>query len=242
MRRMVLVTPGLNNRPEAMDPLVNTLRDSGVNCLTVALRFGQDAEPAEIAADWVSSVARGYDQCRQLGPLAPLHSLAYSLGAVVTLAFLRRTPSAVLDRLVLIAPPLALTGSAGLVRLLTPLRRLGIALPSLAPEEVRARSSTTLADYQAMLLLIKELNETPLSPNIAAAQTSVVLGTDDELVDGNGVRRWIEQRQLPWRTRTVSRGPAPHHLLLSELRSGTAAWKELTSEMLGHFGIRPTSQ
>jgi hypothetical protein len=239
---MVLVTPGLNNRPEAMDPLAHTLRESGLDSLTVALRFGQEFEPDAIAADWVSSVACGYDQCRQRDPRAPLFSLAYSLGAVVTLAFLRRTPSATLDRLLLIAPPLALTGTAELVRLLTPLRRLGMALPSLAPEEVRARSSTTLADYHAMLLLIKELNEAPLSPNIAGAQTSVVLGTDDELVDEKGVRRWIDQRKLPWRTRTVSRGPTPHHLLLSEPRSGAAAWKELTSEMLGHFAVKPAPQ
>lgn len=242
MRSMVLITPGLNNRPQAMDPLAHTLRECGLDSLTVALRFGQDFESDAIATDWVSSVNRGYHECRQRDPGAPLYSLAYSLGAVVMLAFLRRIPSAIVDRLLLIAPPLALTGTATLVRLLTPLRRFGMALPSLAPEEVRARSSTTLADYHAMLLLIRELNEAPLSPNIDGAHTSVVLGTDDELVDEKGVRRWIDQRQLQWRTRTVSRGPAPHHLLLSEPRSGAAAWKELTSEMLGHFAISPAPQ
>ena len=130
---MVLVTPGLNNRQEAMDPLVHTLRESGLDTLTAALRFGQDLEPDAIASDWVSSVARGYDQCRQRDS-RELYSLAYSLGAVVTLAFLRRTPSATFDRLLLIAPPLALTGTAELVRLLTPLRRLGMAFPASRPK------------------------------------------------------------------------------------------------------------
>lgn len=238
MPPMVLVTPGLNNRPQAMAPLAHTLRESGLDTLTVALRFGQDLAPHAIATDWVSTVARGYDECLHRASQTAPYSLAYSLGAIVTLAFLRRTPSTI-DRLLLIAPPLALTRTAALVRLLTPLRRLGLALPSLAPKDIRARSSTTLADYHAMLLLVAELNDAPLSPHIAATHTSVVLAADDELVDEQGVRRWIHQRQLQWPTRTVSGGPTPHHLLLSESRSGALAWKELTSEMRRHFRASP---
>jgi pimeloyl-ACP methyl ester carboxylesterase len=236
---MVLVMPGLNNRPEAMRPIVETLNDNGYRSRIIPLRFGQTLGPAAIAEDWVSSLAAAYNEARARAD-EPLHCVAYSLGAIVTLMFLQHTPNAFFERLFLIAPPLALTRSAGLVRLLTPFYRLGWSLPSLAPKEIRVRSTTTMADYQAMLTLIDHLNAASLSDNIRRIDAKLVLIAHDELVAAKGVEDWIKKRGLQWQLLRLQSGPQPRHLLLSELRTGSAAWRSLTHEMIGHFTSHST--
>jgi esterase/lipase len=241
----VIVAAGLNNRPEALHPLIETLNRCGYDCVRVAFRFGQHRTSDAIAHDWVSALSEAYARSRRQYASEHIHAAVYSLGALVTLTFLQRHEAAHLNRLFLIAPPLALTRPARLLRYVTPLRAIGAALPSLAPRDVRARSVTSLADYHAMLTLIDGLDRGPLPPNIRRAPTLVVMGANDEFVDTRGVREWIRRHELPWATRVIDKDPAgtaPRHLLLSELAVGPAGWGVLTGELIAHLGQQAPPQ
>lgn len=239
---VVLVAPGLNNNVHATQPLIAVLNGSGYDCLSVRLQFGRRLSSDEIAREWVAAIADAYAVARDGYRQHSIHSVAYSLGALTTLMFLQDTPAASLERLFLIAPPLALTRSAGLVRHLTPLRHVGAALPSLAPRSIRERAFTTLADYHAMLTLVNELNRIRVADNIRRAQVRCIVSAKDEMVDAAGVRAWIQQQGLDWTVRTLGKnltGSGPHHLLLSERSMGSEGWRALTGEMLAHFSHKP---
>ena len=226
-----------------MKPTIDALNASGFDCVAVHLRFGQQLSSDRIASDWVSAMADAYAICRARYDEGRIHSVAFSLGGLINLAFLQRTPAASVDGLFLIAPPLALRPSAALIRYLTPLRRAGLTLPSLAPRRIRARSFTTLADYHAMLMLIDELDRGRLADNIRRTRVRVVVSVKDELVDANGVSEWIRRRRVDWNVVILNKeggGWGRRHLLLSEWSLGREAWQVLTSEMVAHLsGAHP---
>lgn len=235
---VVLVAPGLNNQPVALQPLIEALNAHGYDCVSVRLLFGRRLSSDEIAREWVSAIADAYAAARARYPDGSIHSVAYSLGALTTLMFLQETPAASLERLFLIAPPLALRRSARLVRYLTPLRGLGLALPSLAPRSIRERAFTTLADYHAMLTLARKLNEVSLADNVRRARVGCIVGLKDEFVDAAGVGEWIQRHDLDWTLRILDKkltGSGPRHLLLSERSMGREGWQILTGEMIAHL-------
>ena len=239
-KEVVLVAPGLNNKPAAMQPLMEALNGHGYDCLSVRFRFGRPLTSEQVAEDWVSAIADAYAAARARYADGSIHSVAYSLGALATLTFLQQTPAASLNRLFLIAPPLALTRSAGLVRYLTPFRRVGLALPSLAPRSIRERSFTSLADYDAMLKLSRALHQVAVAANIRRARGSCIVSIKDELVDPAGVEHWIHRQGLDWSLRTLDKrliGGGPRHLLLSELSMGREGWDVLTREMISHLHV-----
>ena len=235
--QVVIVAPGLNNKPETMQPIIDALNGHGYRCVRVPLRFAQRLSSDRIASDWVSAFADVYDTCTARYDQGRIHSVAFSLGGLITLAFLQRTPAASLNALFLIAPPLALRRYAAVVRYLTPLRRLGLSLPSLAPRRIRARSFTTLADYHAMLMLTRELDRARMADNIRRTRGCVIAGAQDELVDGDGVSEWIRQR-LDWNVVMLDTKPGGWwhgHVLLSEGSMGHEAWDVLTKQMIAHL-------
>jgi pimeloyl-ACP methyl ester carboxylesterase len=238
LNQVAIVAPGLNNRPEAMQPLMATLNAHGYDCVCVRLAFGQRLSSDEIASEWVAALASAYDACHERYAEGRVHSVAYSLGGLVTLTFLQRTPAAAFERVFLIAPPLALTATGRLVSYLTPLRRLGLGLPSLAPRSIRERSFTTFADYHAMLLLVSELNRLSVADNVRRTRGRIIVDAADELVDASGVADWVRRQKLDWKVRVLEdclTNPRPRHLLLSEASMGSDAWRLLTGEMLGHL-------
>ena len=235
---VVLVAPGLNNNISAVQPLIEALNAHGYDCLSVRLQFGRRLSSDAIAREWVAAIADAYAAARDRYPDGSIHSVAYSLGAVTTLMFLQKAPAASLERLFLISPPLALRRTAGLISYLTPLRHVGLALPSLAPRWVRERAFTTLADYHAMLTLSRELNEVPLADNIRRARVGCIVSLRDEFVDAAGVGEWIRRQGLDWTLRILDKqltGSGPRHLLLSERSMGREGWHVLTGEMIAHL-------
>jgi pimeloyl-ACP methyl ester carboxylesterase len=235
---VAMIAPGLNNRPEAMEPLIEVLTANGYGCVRTTFEFGERLEPDAVAQKWIAGVAEAHALAEQRCGKGRACAVAYSLGAAVTLAFLRRMPAAFVARMFLVAPPLALTKPAALIRALMPLRRFGMALPSLAPTAIRARSSTTLTDYHALLSLIDEVSQPEIAANVRAASTKILVSDRDELVDCAGVREWVASRRLDWPVQVIHTAPPRsmrHHLLLSESTMGPDAWQLLTTELLRHL-------
>jgi len=242
-RGTVVVVPGLNNRPQAMNPLIGVLRHARFHAVRASLhQTHRDDRPSPdaLAGRWVDDVAAAHAAAVAYDARLPVFNLSYSLGAVATLRFLQVTPTAGLAAMVLLAPPLSLTRRARLVRWLTPLGGLGLALPSLAPARVRARSGTPVVEYAALLRLVDDVRLGGQARRLGRVPTRVVLSSADELVSRRGVRAWIERNRLgAWTVESLDVDPpgrTSRHLMVSRASVGDAAWRALTEALVDQFG------
>lgn len=242
-RGVVLVSHGLNTRPDVMDDLIGVLVAEGFHCQRISLYRDaptRRATPVAIVEGWLNAIAEAHAEVAQRYPGLPLHVLGFSIGALVSIRYLDLRPAPPFDRAFLLAPPVALTRTARLVRALTPLRRLGAVLPSAAPRAVRARPGTPLAEYAALLETVAAVEHLSRAEDLAAMPTRVVLDDRDELVSLPGVARWVHANGL--RSWTVERlaerrseGRTYKHLIVLENAIGTAAWTRLTDAIVSHF-------
>ncbi len=242
----VLVAHGLNNKAKVMDALISVLVDQGFHCLRISLHEeatgSSSVSPERIGEDWIDTMTNAYAELVERYPGSPIYNLSYSLGALVSIRFLDINHGAEFESMVLIAPPAALTWTASLVRFLTPLARFGIALPSAAPVEVRARRGTPLMEYAAMLQMLNQIQSLAEQEKLDQIQTLVVLDKNDELVSYEGVMDWLDQNNLThWSPKQlVDRAPESRtyaHLMVIEKALGRPAWETLTRDILAQFGV-----
>lgn len=249
-RGAVLVVHGLNTKPDAMNDLVQVMLAFGYHCQRVSL-YGdlptRRARSDAIVTGWTQALARAYAGTQTRWPGAPVYAMSYSIGALLTLHLLNVSPDVTFERMVLLAPPVALTRKANLVRLLTPLVPLGAVLPSAAPREVRQRWGTPVAEYAAMLSLVQRLHTVEEGQKLSRIPTSVVLDHRDELVSREGVRAWIRRNGLhSWQVHVLGRRDSPRrlprHLIVSRRALGPRAWERLTGEVVRHFDAAAPGQ
>ena len=239
---VVLVAHGLNNKPEVMNSLIDVLRAEGFHCLRISLhdRAVKRLSPAVIADGWLDTFTSAYGRLTHDYPSLPIYNLSYSLGALTTIRFLDMHPTVKFERMILIAPPVAFTRSASLVRFLTPLAQFGLVLPSAAPREVRARWGTPLKEYVAMLEISKDVQTLRNADELEAIPTEIVLDPDDELVSYSGVLSWLEAQHLDtWTSyRLPERQPEGRtyaHLMVLEKSLGSSTWLTLTERIIKHL-------
>ena len=242
-RGVVLVSHGLNTRPDVMDDLIGVLVAQGFHCQRISLyRDGptRRASPSAIVDGWLGAVGEAHAEAARRYPGLPLHCLGFSIGALVSIRYLDLQPTPPFQRAFLLAPPVALTRPARLVRALTPLRRLGAVLPSAAPRAVRARRGTPLAEYAALLETIAAVEHLSHAEDLAAVPTRVVLDERDELVSLPGVARWMHANGLrSWTVEPLadrrSAGRTYKHLIVLKDAIGSTAWTRLTGAIVAHF-------
>lgn len=241
-RGVAVVVHGLNNDPAVMDPLATMLAESGIECGRLSLYGGYDrtSSPEQVKKVWLSRMATARERARDRAGSDPVLLLGYSLGALVAIASLDQGNEPAVDRMALIAPPVALTRVAGLVRYIVFLSKFGIVLPSAAPRSVRQRWGTPLNEYAAMLDLSDSLQHVAGRGAVPATPTRVFAVPDDELVDLEGLRSWVETNNLElWSVVEVKdRQPEKRsysHLLVTEPSLGLNAWTWLQSELIDHL-------
>lgn len=245
-RGSVLVTHGLNNRPEIMTALIDELRTDGLDVLRVALPLDcgdPTLSASQIEEGWLETLGAGFEEL-SMRP-AELHfTLAYSLGAVATLAWLDACASCELDAMVLIAPPVRLRWAARGVYLLTPLRHLGMYLPSLAPKQYRQRSRVSLASYRALLNLTASTRALARREFFAEVPTSVFISKQDDFVSYRGLVDWVAVNRLDaWAVRPVAPSPDRdrfyHHLLVLPEHAGDGPWRKMVDQIRALFAPEP---
>lgn len=242
-RGVVLVGHGLNIRPEVMSGLVDVLVDEGFHCLCIGyLHEGATGRtsPAQVAERWLGTFTAAHAEASERFPDLPVHVLGYSLGALLPVVALDADAALAVESMVLIAPAVALTRLASLVRSLTPLANTGAALPTATPAALRSRSWTPLSDYAALLDLLERVETLGHPERLGAVPTTVVLDRRDELVSARGVEDWLARNRLTgWATTEVTgrvrpRGTSPH-LLVVEAALGTPAWQRLLDDVVDRF-------
>ena len=203
----------------------------------------QDA--GEVRDGWLQLFGRGVEIAQSLcGSGIPLYNLSYSLGALISLAYMNQGHATRFERMVLLAPPVALTPVARLIRFLTPLARVGITLPSAAPANVRARRGTPLSEYAALLQLNRSVRFIDRNSTIGRTQLLAILDRKDELVSYNGVLEWQRRNGLDCvEIETINHRESDRrtyaHLLVLESALGARAWQGLVAAILRHFEPEP---
>lgn len=240
-RGRVLVAHGLNTRPSVMDPLIRHLCAAGLSCLRVSLHPSHThrASARTVRHRWLATISEAHDRLVDASPSRPVHALGYSLGALVCVAHLASS-GARFDRMVLLAPPFALTRTASTVRGLTPLAGTGLALPSAAPAEVRLRRATPLSEYAALLSLVSDLQQLPQAQRLRRIPTLVLVDAADELVSARGVEGWIAANGLTaWSIERMQERRATRrtcrHMVLTEETMGAPAWHAMTDAVTTHL-------
>lgn len=153
---------------------------------------GQERDSRRILAAWHEAVDSQLGSVSRQGVVG----VGFSLGGLLlarTAAASERRP---IKGLVMIAPPLFTTLVASAVRLLTPLGRLGVSLPSRTPPAVRRHDRTGLSSYQAMLRSARETRVMFEGGPLADLPVRVVVSRSDPVVGYKRLERWIDRNGL----------------------------------------------
>lgn len=227
-----------------MDPIAGCLNHHGFHALRVSFH-DRASRPEGLPSCWLSEMAGGYRELEARYPELPVYNLSFSLGALVTIRFLELEGAARFERMVFLAPAIALTRRAGLVRCLRPLRSLGLSLPSVAPRSLRARDATPIAEYAAMLDLMDYARI--VSRRVGRIPTAVLASRRDEVVSFEGIESWMRRNRLEnWTLKAVHPEASPAPCLsyehLSVLETVRQPSSRLHREILRHFGVRTGSE
>ncbi len=253
-RGVALVLHGLNVRPARMIPLATCLAAAGVECLCLSLRGHgdnflrpptqtrrqnqqkQDDAAARLESFrrvsfvlWRDEVGAAYAIARarsdQLG--APLLLAGFSLGAALGCTLALTQPGVHFERMILLAPALALRRKSRVPLLFARWPRAVI--PSLAPAQYRANRGTPIAAYRALddaLTRFARGDRRRLD-----TPTLLLADPQDELVSYAGLQRLASQ-QPQWTLRPVVKsGYATaypvHHLVIDVEAVGVATWADI---------------
>lgn len=254
-RGVALVIHGLNLKPVRMRPLADELRRWGIAVVLCALRgHGENYTPlAGCAPDiarlatfrqvsytgWRAEVMAAYAAAHLLAQPtgAPIFLVAFSLGALLGCDLLVTAPTVHFDRMVLLAPALALRPHSHLPALLGCWPALTIR--SLAPRAYRCNPATPIAAYSALRTALLSLQR-HADANLNVP-TLVLIDPHDELVSLRGLRRLVQRRQLAqWRFYPVQKAQNRadlrfHHLILDADCVGPPIWQTMLAQIAAHI-------
>ncbi len=246
-RAAAMVVHGLNMKPENMDSVVELLRSSGVDTLRLALtgHRGDAGNFRNITRKtWLRDFAEGHaavkDHAREHH--VPQHFVGFSLGGLLVHDFLCEQRSARFDRMVLLAPAIALTRQAIVVRILELFRSLGhVMIPSLCHPHYRANEGIPIAAYNALLDSYRRIHQKHLrTSNIPSL---VIAHPNDELVSATRIKELIADYKLDqWSLLHVSSTQhllrlLYHHIITDPDTLGQKEWERVTCAIRNHFEL-----
>ena len=256
-RGVALVIHGLNLKPERMGPLADELRRWGIAVVLCALRgHGENYTPlAGCAPDiarlttfrqvsytgWRTEVMAAYAAATALAQptAAPIFLVAFSLGALLGCELLVTTPMVHFDRMVLLAPALALRPHSHLPALLG--RWPTLALRSFAPRAYRSNPATPIAAYRALHTALQSLQRH--GDGKLNVPTLVLIDPQDELVSLRGLRRWVQRLYLSqWHFYLVKKEAQRadlrfHHLMIDADCVGPTPWQTMLAQIAAHLSM-----
>ncbi len=234
IKSVALLLHGLNQHPRAFRALRKELRAGGAVTCSLFLRDHIPLASAKFSGSgkgWLEDVETAYNRLASQYPGIPRVAIGYSIGAALVLAFIEQHPDAHFDKFVFFAPAFSLRWPARAVRLLTPLRSLRLSIPSGSPKSYRVHSSTSLVSYRAALDICDSISQVADPQRLAHTPALVFLNDEDELIDSQGVRKWIKNNGLEsWKVMPLDPKPDadfPEHLFIDPASLGKGPWDEL---------------
>ena len=239
---VTLVIHGLNTKPDKMRPLGAELNAMKQDVLLVKLT-GHDQDlaafrqvtRATFLLDVEEAVKRASAESR--AKAKPLNLVAFSLGGLVAIDLVSEGRAA-FERMVLLAPALAVHGRSHLIKIFVPFGH-GFLVPSFSPEAYRANPGTSIAAYLALFESLSAIQATPLLK--ANVPTLVLIDQDDELVSASRLAALIRDKALTeWRLEAISANestvrPKYHHLIIDEPTLGPTPWRLMIEKIRLHL-------
>ncbi|RYY46428.1 MAG: alpha/beta fold hydrolase [Chitinophagaceae bacterium] len=234
---VTLVIPGLNVRPDAMEPMVQLLNSGGSDVYLVCLPGLQLNEGPANAADasaWQHQVKAAYRVAREAAAALslPLYFLGYSLGALLgQSALLSPGEGARFEKQVLLAPAMALRRRCYLLKAFIQFGRPAT-LPSFTPKGYRVHPFLPLSFYRVLFAEEQKL----WSAGPTNRPTLVLMDPADELVSLRKLQKQVQRFGLS-RYKLVllnkRRGLSGnyHHLILDEASMGRENWEKAKKEI-----------
>ena len=254
-----LLVHGLNTRPSSMDSLSRILKAAGIHVTPVILagheefsadttRAVQRARRAELRRAtrerWHADIEDGYRRLSEVAHDGQRFFVGYSLGALLGLELIL-AGRAQFDRMILLAPAVAMHGRNNLLRLLRPAADL--LLPSLMPRRLRVHRWTPLSAYRELFRSVDALRATHDVSRLDIP-TRVFVDSRDELVSAPGIETWVVASGFNhWQIEPVTIGRFSlrrgcfHHLITDPSCMGEAAWRYLAVSMTD-FLTQPAAQ
>jgi len=231
-RGCVLLVHGLNMNSGALKPIAEFMASQGFFARIIILQ-GHNPKlpwPSKISEDdWLKELETAYLDLKTKYPALPLVNVSYSMGAPLSLVFLKNHPEAQFEKFIFLAPAITTKCQAVLLRLLTLFDFIPIYLPSLAPEGYRSHNNTSLRAYSAFFSLERQASDVRDSQNILHQKALIFLSPDDELISLPCLNRWIRKNQLQWKVQELNPGSQdlPKHLIVDENSLGKVEWNRL---------------
>ena len=240
-RGVVVVTHGLNNKPEIMDRLIDVLNSHELDAQRVSLAEYEQSNGVGLRSledRWHDNISSAIADSLERRPGLPVYALGYSLGGLVTVSYADRRPDA-FKRMVLLAPAIAFTKSSRVLRTLSAAAGgTNIALPSFSPPALRARDATPLAEYAAMFRLADSVRNLKNPCKLDGIPTRIWISPKDELVSDKELAKWLTTNSLSgWDLVPlgVDNAASYQHLIVLPDAFREDRWQQLTTELARFF-------
>jgi pimeloyl-ACP methyl ester carboxylesterase len=239
VREVFLVLPGLNFRPDRLEPWEALLTGRGAAVVRPALQgYAQTGAAAwrTVTADgWVENVAVAYLRLRERFPAAAVSLFGYSLGGALGLVWSRRY-GLPFHRALLLGPALMSRRWGWIGLTLCTLLPGRIVVRSYAPRSYRVHDVTSLAAYRAVHGLIAEFRSG--SGNDPSA-VFVAISPRDELVSPKAAAAYVQrlgtaERSGAARLHLIDHRPRPgwlYHLGVDAATLGDGPWSLLRADV-----------
>jgi hypothetical protein len=225
--RSVVLVGGLNQDVRSMGEIAALANRSARSVVAVNLEFPEASYKAgNLVRHWRSQVDAALGAgCASSG--SEMVAIGWSTGGLLLLDALQRGVLCSGTRVMVVNPPLHLRWYASLIRLLTPLARTQLSLPSLAPRNRRLRSWTPVTMYRAMLMVRDVVRQQSIGA-ISMGEGVFVLSQRDELVDVVSSAKEVAALFPGWPVKWIEvGGSGSSHAPTTEAGLGEQLWATL---------------
>lgn len=192
-----IVVHGLNNTPEVMNDLSGVITDLGYNAIRVTLSGHNGDDDSNVSADqWRNDIKGAIEYKEETAPGSDLFFLGFSLGAAAITSYLDNNTSIKVKKIVFLAPGIAINRYLHIVRILTPLRYLGIPAISIAPRDYREYLFPSFKLYSSFFNLYDSVRELKNPDRFFNINMKLMVVDGDELISEEGVKKWIKENKL----------------------------------------------
>ncbi len=229
---VVLLIHGLNQSVSALQEFENYFAKKKFSRCFLRLSGSNGRRNEPSVTNWEHDLLIAHRLLEQHFPGQSQYGFGYSIGGTLLVDAIDRGLFPRMSRLILIAPAFSLRWKSMLLRMILPLRHLGVSLPSASPRQYRDLDSLSLDAYNSSLTFVDRIKNLENPERLRSRMAAVFLHNDDEIVDPAGTRDWIQDKRLAhWSIHMLVKDNVaddiPSHLMTDERTVGTHTWQTL---------------
>ncbi|MDJ0984593.1 MAG: alpha/beta fold hydrolase [Desulfobacterales bacterium] len=256
LKGVALIIHGLNCRPDKMKAIIDVLNTSGIDCLNLSLRGhginfapidNKSPDEARMVAFksvsyplWKTEAYNAYQMAKKRSILygEPMFLIGFSMGGLLGIDMMASNPNVKFDKMVLLAPAIAMLQRNYLIQVFSPFPSLVI--PSVGHKSYLANDGTPMAAYNALFDMHAHF-EDHLDPQKINIPSIVFIDAEDELVSYASMQEMVQKHDLDqWTVHPVTKDKTAtevdmHHLIIDAVSVGSHMWQEMVDAIIVHL-------